>query len=71
MGKVNPPNNLPPLIPPQLTPQLTPQLPPQVLTMFPPVDHAEGGDENQPHASAHNSTSTANQDVVTAQLAAM
>ncbi|GKV00548.1 hypothetical protein SLEP1_g13219 [Rubroshorea leprosula] len=39
--------------------------------MFPPVDHAEGGDENQPHASAHNSTSTANQDVVTAQLAAI
>ncbi|GKV47203.1 hypothetical protein SLEP1_g54121 [Rubroshorea leprosula] len=39
--------------------------------MFPPVDHAEGGDENQPHASAHNSTSTANQDVVAAQLAAI
>ncbi|GKV49566.1 hypothetical protein SLEP1_g56308 [Rubroshorea leprosula] len=39
--------------------------------MFPPVDHAKGGDENQPHASAHNSTSTANQDVVTAQLAAI
>ncbi|GKV40350.1 hypothetical protein SLEP1_g48007 [Rubroshorea leprosula] len=35
--------------------------------MFPPVDHTEGGDENQPH----NSASTANQDVVTAQLAAM
>ncbi|GKV02804.1 hypothetical protein SLEP1_g15195 [Rubroshorea leprosula] len=31
----------------------------------------EGGDENQPHTSAHNSTSTANQDVVAAQLAAM
>ncbi|GKV51647.1 hypothetical protein SLEP1_g58282 [Rubroshorea leprosula] len=44
---------------------------PQIPTMFPPVDHAEGGDENQPHASAHNSTSTANQDVVAAQLAAM
>ncbi|GKV06933.1 hypothetical protein SLEP1_g18750 [Rubroshorea leprosula] len=39
--------------------------------MFPPGDHAEGGDENQPHASAHNSTSTTNQDVVTAQLTAM
>ncbi|GKV26785.1 hypothetical protein SLEP1_g36020 [Rubroshorea leprosula] len=66
-GKGQPPNNLPPLIPPQLTPQL----PPQVPIMFPPVDHAEGGDENQLHASAHNSTSTANQDVVAAQLAAM
>ncbi|GKV03833.1 hypothetical protein SLEP1_g16076 [Rubroshorea leprosula] len=66
-GQGQPPNNLPPLIPPQLTPQL----PPQVPIMFPPVDHVEGGDENQPHTSAHNSTSTANQDVVTAQLAAM
>ncbi|GKU89550.1 hypothetical protein SLEP1_g3676 [Rubroshorea leprosula] len=66
-GQGQPPNNLLPLIPPQLTPQL----PHQVPTMFPPVDHAEGGDENQPHASAHNSTSTANQDVVAAQLAAM
>ncbi|GKU98082.1 hypothetical protein SLEP1_g11132 [Rubroshorea leprosula] len=62
-----PSNNLPPLIPPQIP---TP-LPPQVPIVFPPVDHAEGGDENQPHASAHNSTSTTNQDVVTAQLAAM
>ncbi|GKV06072.1 hypothetical protein SLEP1_g18003 [Rubroshorea leprosula] len=62
-----PPTNLPPLIPPQVTPQL----PPQVPTMFPPVDHAERGDENQPHTSAHNSTSTVNQDVVAAQLAAM
>ncbi|GKV50679.1 hypothetical protein SLEP1_g57376 [Rubroshorea leprosula] len=43
----------------------------KVPTIFPPVDQAEGGDENQPHTSAHNSTSTANQDVVTAQLAAM
>ncbi|GKU97081.1 hypothetical protein SLEP1_g10263 [Rubroshorea leprosula] len=42
-----------------------------VPIVFPPVDHAEGGDENQPHTSAHNSTSTTNQDVVTAQLAAM
>ncbi|GKV49730.1 hypothetical protein SLEP1_g56466 [Rubroshorea leprosula] len=39
--------------------------------MFPLADHAEGGDENQPHNSAHNSASTANQDVVAAQLAAM
>ncbi|GKV40347.1 hypothetical protein SLEP1_g48004 [Rubroshorea leprosula] len=39
--------------------------------MFPHVDHAEEGDENQPHNSAYNSTSTTNQDVVTAQLAAM
>ncbi|GKV27534.1 hypothetical protein SLEP1_g36698 [Rubroshorea leprosula] len=66
-GQGQPPNNLPPLIPPQIQPQL----PPQVPTIFPPVDHAEGGDENQPHTSAHNSTSTANQDVVTAQLATM
>ncbi|GKV47960.1 hypothetical protein SLEP1_g54808 [Rubroshorea leprosula] len=66
-GQGLPPNNLPPLIPPQIPPQL----PPQVPTIFPPVDQAEEGDENQPHTSAHNSTSTANQDVVTAQLAAM
>ncbi|GKU93117.1 hypothetical protein SLEP1_g6745 [Rubroshorea leprosula] len=66
-GQGQPPNNLPPLIPPQIQPQL----PPQVPTIFPPVDHAEGGDENQPHTSAHNSTSTANQNVVTTQLAAM
>ncbi|GKV42236.1 hypothetical protein SLEP1_g49665 [Rubroshorea leprosula] len=32
--------------------------------MFPPVDHAKGGDENQPHNSAHNSTSIANQDLL-------
>ncbi|GKV48814.1 hypothetical protein SLEP1_g55606 [Rubroshorea leprosula] len=31
----------------------------------------EGGDENQPHNSAHSSGSIANQDVVAAQLAAM
>ncbi|GKV13229.1 hypothetical protein SLEP1_g24273 [Rubroshorea leprosula] len=31
----------------------------------------EGGDENQPHNSAHNLASTANQDVVAAQLASM
>ncbi|GKV34746.1 hypothetical protein SLEP1_g43092 [Rubroshorea leprosula] len=39
--------------------------------MFPPIDHVEGGDENQPHNSPHNSASTTNQDVVTAQLAAI
>ncbi|GKV43086.1 hypothetical protein SLEP1_g50424 [Rubroshorea leprosula] len=39
--------------------------------MFPLVDHVEGGDENQPHNSAHNSASTANQDVVAVQLAVM
>ncbi|GKV48613.1 hypothetical protein SLEP1_g55410 [Rubroshorea leprosula] len=66
-GQGQPHNNLPPLIPSQIQPQL----PPQVPTIFPPVDHAERGDENQPHASAHNSTSTTNHDVVTAQLAAM
>ncbi|GKV04800.1 hypothetical protein SLEP1_g16907 [Rubroshorea leprosula] len=66
-GQGQPSNNLPPLIPPQIPPQLSPQVP----TIFPPVDHAEGGDENQPHTSAHNSTSTANQDAVTAQLTAM
>ncbi|GKV29298.1 hypothetical protein SLEP1_g38237 [Rubroshorea leprosula] len=48
-GQGQPPNNLPPLIPPQIPTQLPPQLPPQVPIMFPPVDHAEGGDENQPH----------------------
>ncbi|GKV50351.1 hypothetical protein SLEP1_g57059 [Rubroshorea leprosula] len=58
-GQGQPPNNLPPPIPPQL--------PPQVPIMFPPVDHVEGGDENQPHVSAHNSTSTANQDVLLAR----
>ncbi|GKV48326.1 hypothetical protein SLEP1_g55150 [Rubroshorea leprosula] len=50
--------------------------PPQIPNLFPPVEHAEGGDENQPHNlahnSAHNSASTPNQgDVATAQLAAM
>ncbi|GKV06415.1 hypothetical protein SLEP1_g18313 [Rubroshorea leprosula] len=50
---------------------LPPHLPLPILNMFPHVDHVEGGDENQPHNSAHNSASTANQDVVAAQLAAM
>ncbi|GKV02603.1 hypothetical protein SLEP1_g15020 [Rubroshorea leprosula] len=70
-GQGQPPNNLPPLIPPQLPIQPPPQLPPQLPTMFLPVDHAEEGDENQPYTSAHNSTSTTNQDIVAAQLAAM
>ncbi|GKV12018.1 hypothetical protein SLEP1_g23224 [Rubroshorea leprosula] len=51
--------------------QVPSNLPPPIPNIFPPVDHAEGGDENQPHNSAHNSASTTNQDVVTAQLAAM
>ncbi|GKV35447.1 hypothetical protein SLEP1_g43710 [Rubroshorea leprosula] len=67
LGQSQPPNNLPPLIPPQLPPQP----PPQVPARFSLVDHAKGGDENQPHNSAHNLASTANQDVVAAQLAAM
>ncbi|GKV11325.1 hypothetical protein SLEP1_g22589 [Rubroshorea leprosula] len=46
-------------------------LPPQIPNPLPPVEHAEGGDENQPHNSAHNSTSTPNQgDAVIAQLLA-
>ncbi|GKV36702.1 hypothetical protein SLEP1_g44802 [Rubroshorea leprosula] len=67
LGQGQLPNNLPP----QLPPQLPSQLPPHIPNMFPPVDHVEEGNENQPHTSAHNSTSTANQDVVTAQLTAM
>ncbi|GKV46623.1 hypothetical protein SLEP1_g53597 [Rubroshorea leprosula] len=55
----------------QVPNNLPPHLPPQIPNMFPPVDHAEGGDENQPHNLAHNSASTNNQDVVTTQLAAM
>ncbi|GKV11358.1 hypothetical protein SLEP1_g22622 [Rubroshorea leprosula] len=59
-GQGHLPNNLPP------------HLPPQIPNLFPLVEHAEGGDENQPHNSAHNLASTANHgDVVTAQLAAM
>ncbi|GKV35451.1 hypothetical protein SLEP1_g43714 [Rubroshorea leprosula] len=58
-GQSQPPNNLPL------------HLPPPILNLFPSVDRAEGGDENQPHNSAHNLTSIANQDIVTAQLAAM
>ncbi|GKV11515.1 hypothetical protein SLEP1_g22768 [Rubroshorea leprosula] len=58
-GQSQPPNNLPL------------HLPPSIPNLFPHVDRAEGGDENQPHNLAHNSTSTTNQDVVTTQLAAM
>ncbi|GKV33937.1 hypothetical protein SLEP1_g42374 [Rubroshorea leprosula] len=58
-GRSQSPNNLPPY------------LPPPIPDLFPPIDQPEGGDENQPHNSTHNSASTANQDVVTAQLAAM
>ncbi|GKU99462.1 hypothetical protein SLEP1_g12312 [Rubroshorea leprosula] len=50
---------------------LPPHPPPPILNTLPHVDHAEGGDENQPHNSAHNLASTANQDVVATQLAAM
>ncbi|GKV01758.1 hypothetical protein SLEP1_g14289 [Rubroshorea leprosula] len=55
----------------QVPSNLPPHLPPPITNRFPHVDHAEGGDENQPHNSAHNSASIANQDVVAAQLAAM
>ncbi|GKV50784.1 hypothetical protein SLEP1_g57479 [Rubroshorea leprosula] len=36
-------------------------LPPQIPNLFLPVEHAEGGDENQPHNATHNSTPTPNQ----------
>ncbi|GKV15370.1 hypothetical protein SLEP1_g26164 [Rubroshorea leprosula] len=55
----------------QVPSNLPPHPPPPVPNVFPHVDHTEGGDENQPHNSARNSASTANQDVVTTQLAAM
>ncbi|GKU90937.1 hypothetical protein SLEP1_g4878 [Rubroshorea leprosula] len=55
----------------QVPSNLPPHLSPPILNMFPLVDHVEGGDENQPHNSTHNSASTANQDVVVAQLASM
>ncbi|GKV40104.1 hypothetical protein SLEP1_g47775 [Rubroshorea leprosula] len=55
----------------QVPSNLPPHLPPPIPNTFPHVDHAEGGDENQPHNLAHNSASTANQDVVATQLAAM
>ncbi|GKV34073.1 hypothetical protein SLEP1_g42495 [Rubroshorea leprosula] len=55
----------------QVPSNLPPHPPPPNPNTFPPVDHAEGEDENQPHNSVSNSASTANQDVVTTQLAAM
>ncbi|GKV48140.1 hypothetical protein SLEP1_g54971 [Rubroshorea leprosula] len=60
LGRGQAPSNLPPP-PPQ----------PLIPNTFPPVDHAEGEDENQPHNSAHNSVSAANQDLVAVQLANM
>ncbi|GKV19688.1 hypothetical protein SLEP1_g29914 [Rubroshorea leprosula] len=55
----------------QVPSNLPPHPPPPIPNAFPHVDHTEGGDENQPHNSARNSTSTTNQDVVATQLAAM
>ncbi|GKU89490.1 hypothetical protein SLEP1_g3623 [Rubroshorea leprosula] len=55
----------------QLPSNLPPHFPPLIPNTFPPIDHVEGGDENQPHNSAHNSASTANQDVDAAHLATM
>ncbi|GKV33304.1 hypothetical protein SLEP1_g41830 [Rubroshorea leprosula] len=55
----------------QVPSNLPPHPPPPITNTFPHVDHTEGGDENQPHNSASNSASTANQDVVATQLAAM
>ncbi|GKV37551.1 hypothetical protein SLEP1_g45572 [Rubroshorea leprosula] len=58
--------------PGQGQPQYPNNPPPQLPNTFPPVEHVEGGDENQPHDSAHNSAHTINHgDAVTAQLAAM
>ncbi|GKV38865.1 hypothetical protein SLEP1_g46725 [Rubroshorea leprosula] len=55
----------------QVPSNLPPHPPPPIPNTFPPVDHAEGEDENQPHNSVSHSASTANQDVVATQLAAM
>ncbi|GKV47753.1 hypothetical protein SLEP1_g54620 [Rubroshorea leprosula] len=55
----------------QVPSNLPPHPPPPIPNTFPHVDHTEGGDEKQPHNSTHNSASTANQDVVATQLAAM
>ncbi|GKU87965.1 hypothetical protein SLEP1_g2288 [Rubroshorea leprosula] len=59
LGRGQAPSNLPP------------HPPPPIPNTLPRVDHTEGGDENQPHNSVHNSASIANQDVVAAQLTAM
>ncbi|GKV46241.1 hypothetical protein SLEP1_g53240 [Rubroshorea leprosula] len=37
-------------------------IPPHILNLFPPIEHAEGGDENQPHNSAHNAAPIPNQE---------
>ncbi|GKV42163.1 hypothetical protein SLEP1_g49600 [Rubroshorea leprosula] len=55
----------------QIPSNLPPHPPPPIPSIFPHADHTEGGDENQPHNPAHNSASTANQDIVATQLAAM
>ncbi|GKV47270.1 hypothetical protein SLEP1_g54184 [Rubroshorea leprosula] len=55
----------------QVPSNLPPHPPPPIPNTIPPVDHAEGEDENQPHNSVSNSAFTANQDVVATQLAAM
>ncbi|GKV06285.1 hypothetical protein SLEP1_g18183 [Rubroshorea leprosula] len=55
----------------QVPSNLPPHSPPPIPNTFPPIDHVKGEDENQPHNSASNSASTANQDVVATQLAAM
>ncbi|GKV06738.1 hypothetical protein SLEP1_g18588 [Rubroshorea leprosula] len=55
----------------QVPSNLPPHPPPPIPNTFPPVHHAEGEDKNQPHNLVSNSTSTANQDVVATQLAAM
>ncbi|GKV17032.1 hypothetical protein SLEP1_g27588 [Rubroshorea leprosula] len=48
----------------QVPSNLPPHPPPPITNTFPHVDHTEGGDENQPHNSARNSASTANQDLL-------
>ncbi|GLU06839.1 hypothetical protein SLE2022_238290 [Rubroshorea leprosula] len=55
----------------QVPSSLPPHPPPPIPNTLPRVDHIEGANENQPHNSVHNSASTANQDVVAAQLTAM
>ncbi|GKV37361.1 hypothetical protein SLEP1_g45403 [Rubroshorea leprosula] len=55
----------------QVPSNLPPHPPPPIPNTFPPVDHAEGEDEHQPHNSVSHSASTVNQDVIATQLAAM
>ncbi|GKV50967.1 hypothetical protein SLEP1_g57644, partial [Rubroshorea leprosula] len=59
LGRGQAPSNLPP------------HPPPPIPNTSPHVHHTKGWDENQPHNSINNSASTANQDVVATQLAAM